>query len=219
MVLVEAQDTLLPGLPQRLQAYAHSRLQRMGVDVRLRARVEGVTDSALRTQGGPTIATETVVWTAGVQGMPQTGQWGLPTTRNGRVTVLPTLQLPDHPQVYVLGDLAYVEQDGRPLPMVAPVATQQGKVAGQNILRQLRGEQPLPFRYHDRGTMVTIGRNAAVAHVFGREFTGFPAWVLWLSVHLFNLIGFRNRLLVVLDWAWDYLFYERAVRLILVSSQ
>lgn len=215
VVLVEGQDALLPGLPQRLQTYTLSRLQRMGVEVRLGAQVEQISDSAVFLKGGSTLATETVIWTAGVQGLAQPEQWGLPVARGQRVTVLPTLQVPDHAQVYVTGDLAYVEQDGRPLPMVAPVATQQGKAAAQNILRQLRGEQPLPFRYRDRGTMVTIGRNTAVAHVFGRSFTGFPAWVLWLSVHLFNLIGFRNRLLVMLSWAWDYFFYERAVRLIL----
>ncbi|GIV68351.1 NAD(P)/FAD-dependent oxidoreductase [Caldilinea sp.] len=121
----------------------------------------------------------------------------------------------NHPEVYVIGDLAYVEQDGSPLPMVAPVAIQQGRFAAQNVLRQLWGQQPLPFRYHDQGAMVTIGRNAAVVQLRNLEFTGFPAWVLWLSVHLFNLVGFRNRLLVMLNWAWDYFFFERTVRLIL----
>jgi NADH dehydrogenase len=134
------------------------------------------------------------------------------------VIVLPTLQMPDHPEVYVVGDLAYVEQDGHPLPMVAPVAIQEGAWASQNIRRQVAGQEPLPFRYHDRGVMVTIGRNVAVTYLAGRAFTGFPAWVLWLGVHITNLIGFRNRLLVLINWAWDYLFYERAVRLILPSE-
>ena len=145
--------------------------------------------------------------------------WGLPTNRAGRVTVLPTLQLPDHPEIYVVGDLAHVEQDGHPLPMIAPVAIQQGEAAARNVLRQINGDTPLPFRYRDRGTMVTIGRNAAVAHVWSRAFTGFPAWLLWLSVHLVNLIGFRNRLFVLINWAWDYFFYERAVRLILPAEE
>ncbi|OUC06920.1 pyridine nucleotide-disulfide oxidoreductase, partial [Litorilinea aerophila] len=153
------------------------------------------------------------VWTAGVQGVPGADRWGLPTGRAGRVAVLPTLQVPGHPEVYVIGDLAYVEQEGRPLPMVAPVATQQGKAVAANLRRQLQGQELQPFRYRDRGTMATIGRNAAVAQVYGRSFTGFIAWVLWLGVHLFNLIGFRNRLLVMLSWAWDYFFYERVVRL------
>jgi NADH dehydrogenase len=139
-------------------------------------------------------------------------------TRDGRVAVLPSLQIPGRPEVYVVGDLAYMEDRGRPLPMIAPVAIQEGVAAAQNILRQIGGQPPLPFRYRDRGTLVTIGRNAAVAHVWGRSFTGFPAWVLWLGVHLVNLIGFRNRLLVLVNWAWDYLFYERAVRLILPSE-
>lgn len=140
---------------------------------------------------------------------------GLPTGRGGRVAVLPTLQVAGHPEVYVAGDLAYVEQAGWPLPMTAPVATQQGKAVAANIRRQLQGQAALPFRCRDRGVMATIGRNAAVAHVFGRSFTGFIAWVLWLGVHLFSLIGFRNRLLVMLSWAWDYFFYERVVRLLL----
>lgn len=115
----------------------------------------------------------------------------------------------------MVGDLAYLEEEGRPLPMVAPVAIQQGERAARNILCQIEGRPPEPFRYRDRGTMVTIGRNAAVAYLFSRSLTGFPAWVAWLGVHLFNLIGFRNRLFVLANWAWDYFLYERAVRLIL----
>lgn len=136
-------------------------------------------------------------------------------TRAGRVDVLPTLQVPGRPEVYVVGDLAGVQDGGRPLPMVAPVAIKQGRAAGQNVLLQVGGAAPRPFRYRDPGTLVTIGRNAAVAHVWGRTFTGFAAWVLWLGVHIVDLIGFRNRLLVLINWAWDYVFYERAVRLIL----
>ena len=129
--------------------------------------------------------------------------------------VTPTLQVEGFPQVYVAGDLAYVEDNGKPLPGVAPVATQQGEWAACNILRQMKDEDPLPFRYRDPGTLATIGRNAAVAQLGGRTFTGFTAWLLWPSVHIMKLIGFRNRLQVLVDWAWDYLFYERAVRLIL----
>ena len=118
--------------------------------------------------------------------------------------------------VYVVGDLAYVEAEERPLPMVAPIAIQQGVAAAKNILLQISAGVPVPFRYRDLGTMAVIGRNAAVVHLFGRwAFTGFPAWVTWLGVHLFKLIGFRNRLLVLTSWVWDYLFYERVVRLIL----
>jgi NADH:ubiquinone reductase (H+-translocating) len=164
---------------------------------------------------GTVISTETIVWTAGVCGDPMAQLWGLPTSGGGRVQVLPTLQLADHPEVYVVGDLVHIEKDGRPLPMIAPVAIQQGTTAARNILRHMRGEHPLPFHYRDRGTMATIGRNAAVVYFAGYAVSGFVAWVVWLSVHLVKLIGFRNRLLVLINWAWDYLFYERAVRLIL----
>lgn len=215
VVLVEAMDALLPGFPPRLQTYAAERLRRMGVEVLLRTPVTRVTENTVTLKDGTHIDAETVIWTAGVQGISPAAHWGLPTARSGRVAVLPTLQTPNHPEVYVIGDLAYVEQDGSPLPMVAPVAIQQGRFAAQNVLRQLWGQQPLPFRYHDQGAMVTIGRNAAVVQLRNLEFTGFPAWVLWLSVHLFNLVGFRNRLLVMLNWAWDYFFFERTVRLIL----
>ena len=210
---------MLPGLPERLQAYALSRLRQMAVDVRLRAPVSQITREAALLRDGTVIPTRTVVWTAGVRGEPLAQAWGLPTNRAGRVAVLPTLQVPDHPEIYVVGDLAHVQEDGRPLPMIAPVAIQQGEAAARNVLRQINGDTPLAFRYRDRGTMVTIGRNAAVAHVWGRGFTGFPAWLLWLSVHLVNLIGFRNRLFVLINWAWDYFFYERAVRLILPAEE
>ncbi|MCS6826475.1 MAG: NAD(P)/FAD-dependent oxidoreductase [Caldilinea sp.] len=215
VVLVEAMDALLPGFPPHLQTYAAERLRRMGVEVRLSASVTCVEEKGVTLKDGTHIAAETVVWTAGVRGFPPAAHWGLPIARSGRIAVLPTLQAPNHPEVYGIGDLAYVEQDGSPLPMVAPVAIQQGRFAAQNILRQLRGQQPLSFRYRDQGAMVTIGRNAAVVQLRNLEFTGFPAWILWLSVHLFKLVGFRNRLLVMLNWAWDYFFFERTVRLIL----
>ncbi len=218
IVLLEALDGLLPGLPDRLRAYAFARLRRMGVDVRLQAVVNEVAPSEVHLHDGTVVSTDTVVWTAGVRGDPGAQAWGLPVIRSGRVAVEPTLQVPSHPEVYVVGDLAYLEDRGRPLPIVAPVAIQQGSAAARNIVRQVDGQSPLPFRYRDRGTMATIGRNAAVAVVRGRAFIGFPAWVLWLGVHLINLIGFRNRLFVLVNWAWDYFLYERAVRLILPSD-
>ncbi|MBI3998237.1 MAG: NAD(P)/FAD-dependent oxidoreductase [Armatimonadetes bacterium] len=218
VVLVEALDSLLPGLPQRLRDYALSRLRSMGVQVLLQSPVTRVTADSLHLRDGAVVLTETVVWTAGVRGDPLAQAWGLPAGRGGRVTVRPSLQSPGYAEVYVVGDLANVEAESHPLPMIAPVAIQQGEAAAQNILRQVRGATPVPFRYRDRGTMVAIGRNAAVAEFRGRAFTGFSAWVLWLSVHLFNLIGFRNRLLVLINWAWDYFFFERAVRLIVPSE-
>lgn len=215
VVLLEARENLLPSFPARLRTYTEERLRHMSVDVRLQAVVAEVAPQALHLKDGTIIPTETVVWTAGVRGDPAAHAWGLPTGRDGRVPVLPTLQLPGHPEVYVIGDLAYCEEDGRPLPMIAPVAIQQGTAAARNLMRQVAGSDPLPFRYHDPGTMVTIGRNAAVTCLGRHCFSGFPAWLFWLGVHIFKLIGFRNRLVVLINWAWDYFFYERAVRLIL----
>ena len=218
VVLLEAADSLLASFPERLRVYAPARLRKMGVDVRLQAMVNQITPESAQLKDGTIIPTGTVIWTAGVRGVLQASAWGLPTARNGQVLVEPTLQTRDHPEVYVIGDLAYVEQDGQPLPMIAPVAIQQGVASAQNIARQVKEQPPVPFRYHDRGTMATIGRNAAVTYLAGHAFTGFLAWLLWLGVHIFNLIGFRNRLFVLINWAWDYFFSERAVRLILPNE-
>jgi NADH dehydrogenase len=214
VLLLEADESLLSTLPGPLRSYASARLRSMGVEVRLQSMVSRIAPGLLHLHDGTPIPTDTAVWTAGVRGAPQVQTWGLPTAQKGRVAVLPTLQVPDYQEVYVIGDLAYLEEGGRPLPMVAPVAIQQGVAAARNIARQAAGQAPLPFRYQDRGTMVTIGRSAAAAYLQKRTFTGFPAWVLWLGVHLLNLIGFRNRLLVLINWAWDYFFRERPVRLI-----
>jgi NADH dehydrogenase len=214
VVLLEAVDDLLSFLPAKLREYTRGRLRKMGIDVRLNAAVSQITPEAALLKDGSLIPTTTVVWTAGVHGNPRVQDWHLPMARGGRVEVLPTLQVPGHPEVYVVGDLAYLEEDGRPLPMVAPVAIQQGETAALNIAHQMAGETPQPFRYRDQGAMVTIGRNAGVARIGDRAFTGFFAWAAWLVVHLVKLIGFRNRLSVLLSWAWDYLFFERAARLI-----
>lgn len=226
LVLLEAVDRLLPGQPERLGAYAMQRLRKMGVEVRLRAMVSAVTARAVHLKEGTEIPAETVMWTAGVRGagapLPlDSGQgtaWGLPASRDGRIPVLPTLQARGYPEIYVAGDLARVEEESRPLPMLAPVAIQQGTRAARNIERQHEGQDPLPFNYRDRGAMTTIGRNAAVAYMWGHAFTGFFAWTIWLIVHILNLIGFRNRLIVIINWAWDYFFFERGVRLILPSK-
>jgi NADH dehydrogenase len=218
-VLLEGTDRLLPTLPQRLGAYAHDRLCSMGVEVRLKCMVSLITQDGLHLEDGTVIRAGTTVWAAGVRGIRQVEASGLPVARRGRVAVLPTLQVPEHPEVYAIGDLSYFEEDGSALPMVAPVAIQQGVMAAGNIERQLVGQAPLPFRYRDRGTMATIGRNHAAAHAYGRNYTGFPAWVLWLGVHLVYLIGFRNRLLVLLNWARNYVFRERAAVRILPSEE
>ena len=127
----------------------------------------------------------------------------------------PTLQLPQHPEVFVIGDAAYVEdKEGKPLPMLATVAQQEAALAAANLRRILKGQRLEPFRYKDPGLLATIGRNAAVARIGGLSFSGFIAWVIWVGLHIYRLIGFRNRLLVLINWAWDYIFYDNQVRLI-----
>lgn len=215
ILLLEALGEVLQGMPESLSSYARERLLKRKVDVRLGASVTRVGPGWVELDGGERIDTETVVWTAGVRGSPGPGDWGLPVTKGGRIPVLPTLQVDGHASVWAAGDLAHLEEDGEPLPGVAPVALQQGTLVGRNIARVVRGESPDPFEYRDPGMLAVIGRNAAVARLGGRNFKGFPAWMVWLIVHVAKLIGFRNRVLVLVNWAWNYLFFERAVRLIL----
>ena len=220
VILLEATDRILGGMPEPLGDYALQRLRDMGIDVRLSTAVEEVGPDCVLLADGSRVEADTVVWTAGFRGSVAAERWGLPTGGGGRVPVRPTLQLEEHADVYVVGDLAHPgAADGEDsLPMVAPAAMQQGERAAHNILRELSGRELRSFRYEDPGMLATIGRNKAVARVFGRNFRGFPAWVLWVGVHIAKLIGFRNRLVVLINWAWDYLFYERAVRLILPSG-
>ena len=219
IVLLEARPGVLGVLPGSLQEYGLARLRRLGVEVMLGVSVSEVNPLMVCLSDGTRIPSETVVWTAGVRGNFLAGAGGLPVRPDGRIDVLPTLQTEAYPDVYAAGDLAFCRMNGSPLAMVAPVAIAQGKWAARNILRQIGGESPLPLRFRDKGTMVTIGRNSGVAQIGRFGFTGFPAWVLWVLVHLAKLIGFRNRLLVLINWAWDYLFFERSVRLILPSNQ
>jgi NADH dehydrogenase len=140
---------------------------------------------------------------------------GVQQAGSGRVRVDAYLRLPTHPEVFIIGDAAYLENGhGQPLPMLATVAQQQAKVTAQNIQRIVNGGEPQPFHYVDPGLLATIGRNAAVARIFGLSFSGFVAWVIWVGLHVYRLIGFRNRLAVLINWAWDYFFYETQVRLI-----
>lgn len=218
IILLEGADSLVGSMPESIRSYTFERLGKMGVEVRLRTKVVEVTPDAVILNGEETIFTRTVVWTAGVRGEPLASLSAIPTGRDGRVSVLPTLQIPAHPEIYVVGDLALIDANGHSLPMVAQVAIQSAVAAAQNIGRQIAEQEPLPFRYHDRGSMITIGRNAAGVAIGSRTYTGFIAWLLWLVIHLFNLIGFRNRMMVLINWAWDYLLYERAVRFVFPSE-
>jgi len=214
ILLLEATDKLLAAMPERLREAAVKTLWRKWIDVRFGAQVADYDGKQIRLKSGEIIPAQTVIWAAGVRASPLNATLGVAPGRQGRIPVQPTLQVPGHPEVFIIGDAAYLEQDGEPLPMVAPVAIQMGQFVARNIKRQLRGQPLEPFRYRDQGTLATIGRNAAVANVYGIKATGFVAWVMWLGIHIIQLIGFRNKLFVLINWAWDYFFYERAARLI-----
>ncbi|MCM2359049.1 MAG: NAD(P)/FAD-dependent oxidoreductase [Geobacteraceae bacterium] len=214
ILLVEATDRLLAALPVELQRYALEKLKRMGVEVLLSTRVSGAEPERVHLQDGSQIPAHTLFWSAGVCVAPLADVLAVPRAPGGRVPVEPDLTLAEHPEVFVVGDLAYLAQDGAALPMVASVAMQQGDYAGRAILARYLGKPLPPFRYRDKGAMATIGRSAAVATVYGRNFSGYLAWIVWLGLHLYYLIGFRNRLLVLLNWAYYYILYERQVRLI-----
>ncbi len=217
VILVEALDRILSTFPERLQRSARRRLRQLDVAVLFGATVAAVEDGTVVFKDGRRLAARTVVWTAGIRGARLVDSLGLPLARGARLAVEPTLQLPDHPEVYALGDAAYLEgyKDGQPYPQVAPVAIQQGKQAAANILAAIRGAPPEPFHYFDKGSMATIGRRAAVFDAFGIQLSGVIAWFGWLFVHLVYLIGFRNRLVVLANWAYNYFTYDRGVRLII----
>ena len=214
VVLVEAGDRLLAAMPERLRTYTLKKLRRMSVEVLLNARVVDAGPERVIMHDGAVIPSHTLFWSAGVQAAPLAATLGVAPRAGGRIPVEPDLTLPGHPEIFVIGDMAYLEQDGAPLPMTAPVAMQMGIYAGRAILAREAGTTLPPFRFRDKGTMATIGRNAAVASAFGLNFRGYLAWLVWLLLHLYYLIGFRNRLVVMLNWVWYYWFHERQVRLI-----
>jgi NADH dehydrogenase len=214
VLLLEAGGHLLAGMPVPLAEAAAATLWKKHVEVRYGATVVDYDGAAARLKSGEVIPARTLIWGAGVRAADLAGRVGVATARAGRVPVEPTLQLAGHPEVFVIGDAAYLEVRGAPLPMMAPVAIQMAETAAANVRHLLAGAPPEAFRYEDPGSLATIGRNAAVARIHGISFKGFAAWVVWLVVHLIQLIGFRNRLFVLINWAWDYFFYDRAVRLI-----
>jgi NADH dehydrogenase len=219
VVLLEALPHVLPPYAPPMQASARRQLQRLGVEVRTGAAVTAI-DGGGVTAGGERIPSRTVLWGAGVAASPLGRALGAGVDRAGRVEVRPDLSLPGHPEVTVVGDLAAIRQaDGSLVPGVAPAAIQAGRHAARNVARALAGQAPLPFRYRDKGMLATIGRAAGVADIRGLRFSGFTAWLLWLFVHIFFLIGFRNRVAVVLQWAWSYLTWRRGARLITDTAE
>ncbi len=216
VLLVEGLDHVLAAFPDKLRREAEQRLRTMGVDVRLNTLVTSVDDDLVTFKDGSQIRASTVVWAAGVRAALLSDALDAPRARGGRVKVDPTLNLADRPEVFIVGDMAYLEgyKPGVAYPMVAPVAMQQGKQAAQNILARLRGKAMQPFRYVDKGSMATIGRRSAVLDAFGIQIGGYLAWLGWLFVHLMSLVGFRNRVIVLTNWAYNYLTYDRGVRLI-----
>ena len=214
IILLEGLDRVLPTYHPDLSAYARRALERMGVEVRTDSLVSRIEPEAVYV-GEEMIPTRNVVWAAGVQASPLGKALGVETDRVGRVMVEPDLSIPGHPEVFVAGDLANLaDPDGKPLPGVAQVAMQGGTHAARMIVRSIRGEPRIPFRYRDKGSMATIGRRAAVLQSARLRMKGWFAWMAWLLIHILFLIGFQNRLAVMLQWAWNYLTWQRGARLI-----
>jgi NADH dehydrogenase len=214
IVLIEAGPTILPTFPESLRDSARRALRKLGVEVWENARVTGVDANAVFV-GGDRVPAHTIMWAAGVAGSPVAASLGLPLDRIGRIQVESDLSVPGYPYIFVVGDLAsFAHQTGQPLPGVAQVAKQEGAHAATNVLRLIAGEATAPFHYRDPGNLATIGRANAIADFGWLRVSGFLGWLLWLFVHIFFLIGFRNRLSVLLQWAASYTTYQRSVRLI-----
>ena len=222
VLLVEGTERVLPPYPQKLSFAARKMLERLGVTVRTGAFVTDIGDRSVTIREGERIKeipTRTVLWAAGVLGSPLgrilAREAGAALDSAGRVIVEPDMTVPGHPEIFVIGDLAHFShQTGKPLPGVAQPAIQQGRYVARAIERRLRGESVPPFHYVDKGNLATIGRAAAVADIFGLRLAGWPAWLIWLFVHLLYIVEFQNRLLVLVQWGWMYLTHDRSARLI-----
>ena len=220
VVLIEAAPYVLGAFAPSLREAARRSLERKGVEVMLGAKVDAVTDRSVKIAGGEEIPCGLVIWTAGVRASEVGRQTGLGLVRQGRIRVEPTLQVPGHPVVFVIGDLAGAQEGAALLPMLIPVAMQAGKHVAASIGRMARGTGgATKYVYKDPGIMATIGRNSAVAQIRGLRFSGFIGWVIWLTVHLINVISFRSRLIVLINWAWEYLFLDRPVRIIVRARE
>ncbi len=219
ILLVEGGSAVLASFTPDLQQSALRQLQKLGVEVRLNSMVTDVGEGEIHI-GGEVMPAAVILWAAGVSASPLGKALGAPTDKAGRVLVEPDLSIPGHSEVFVIGDLASITYgDGKPVPGLAPAAMQEGKWVGRQIKADLEGKPRAPFHYLDKGTLATIGRAAAVADLPGNvHISGYFAWLAWLFVHIFFLIGFRNRLAVMFDWAWSYFTYTRSARLITGES-
>jgi NADH dehydrogenase len=216
--LIEAGPRVLASFPDALSEKARQQLEKLGVDVSTGTPVSDITGEGYRL-GDTFVPAKTVVWAAGVAASPLARSLGIPLDRAGRVPVLPDLSVPGHPDIFVAGDLAAVSSEGKPVPGVAPAAKQMGRHVAQALRARLAGRTPAAFRYQDYGNLATIGRMAAVVD-FGRlKFSGLLAWWFWLTAHVFFLIGFRNRMIVLLNWFWAYWSYQRGARIILGADR
>jgi NADH dehydrogenase len=214
VVLVEGAARVLQSYPESLSERARRQLERLGVTVWLGRQVTGIDAEGVQL-GTDRLTAKTVVWAAGVAASPLGASLGVPLDRAGRVVVSEDLSIPDHPEVMVIGDLAALPWHQPPVPGIAPAAKQMGRLSARNIVLSIQNKKTQPFRYRDVGMLATIGRNSAVA-VLGRlHLSGYPAWLLWLLAHIYFLIGFRNRIVVLIDWAWAYWTFERNARIVI----
>ena len=214
VMLFEGSDRVLGTFAKDLSDSAKSQLEDLGVEVRLNSFVTDIEPGKVKV-GEDWIECDVVLWATGVAASPLGKQLGVATDKAGRVFVEPDLSIPGHKNIFVIGDMASIKQEnGEPVPGVSPAAMQMGRTTAKNILADLKGKDRPSFRYVDKGSMATIGRSKAIAHLAGMKFKGFIAWMMWLFLHVFFLIGFRNRIIVMLEWFWAYLTRERSARLI-----
>jgi NADH dehydrogenase len=215
VLLLEAGDHLMGAYPDELRKATFDLLSGKNVEILLNTKVTEYNGTHINLGDGRQIETRTLIWTAGVRPADLAGRLGVEQAPSGQILIEDTLQLPGHSEVFVIGDAARsIHGDGQPLPLLATVAQQQANSVAANLRRMLTGGKPEAFHYKDPGLLATIGRNAAVARIWGLSFSGLIAWVIWVVLHIYRIIGFRNRLVVLINWAWDYFLYDSQVRLI-----
>jgi NADH dehydrogenase len=219
IVMLEAANQVLPHLPEELGEYTRQKLEKMGVQVRLGTAVTNATPQSVSLADGTEIQSHTLFWAAGVKAAPLADAISVPKARGGRVPVNADWSLPEHKDVFVIGDMASYDYNGTALPCIAPVAMQGGEYVAKTILAREKGKTIAPFRYVDKGSMAVIGRHAAVAQAKGIRMKGALAWFAWLGLHLMYLVGFRNRVITLFNWAYEYFRYNRQVRLITREQQ